>query len=188
MDSFEVLERSGGEFERRLRKVQTDDWSRRTPCVEWSVWDLVNHVIGGCKRYAMLLHGGFPDETNATRALDHLGDDPVGSFAAAAVEMTNAFREPGALGRNVYHPAGDRSGETLLEMRTMDFAVHAWDLARATGSDETLAPDLVVWLWDVVPAMVPELAEAGYFAVPENRLPADASLQTRLLHLTGRRA
>lgn len=141
------------------------------PGSAWNVCDLVNHVVGGCKRYSMLLHGAFPDETNALRALDHLGEDPVGSFAAAAVEMTNAFREPDALGRNVHHPAGDRSGEALLEMRITDFAVHAWDLARAIGGDETLDPDLVVWLWAVVPAIVPELAEAGYFEMPENGCP-----------------
>ena len=135
----------------------------------------------------MLLHGARPEETNALRAIDHLGDDPVGAFAALADEMTAAFQEAGALSRSVHHPAGDRSGETLLEMRIMDFTLHAWDLARAIGSDETLDPDLVARLWDVLPAIVPELAQSGFFGAPQGEPPADASLQLRVLHLTGRR-
>jgi hypothetical protein len=71
----------------------------------------------------MLLHGAHPEETNARRGLDHLGDDPVAAFAALADEMGNAFREPSALDRTVHHPAGDRSGRTLLEMRIMDFTL-----------------------------------------------------------------
>ena len=135
----------------------------------------------------MLLHGASPDETNALRALDHLGADPVASFDAVADEMALAFREPGALTRVVHHPAGDRSGGLLLDMRIMDFAIHAWDLARALGSDETLDPDLVLLLWDVLPAMAPEMVEKGYFEAASLVLPAGTSLMARVLHVTGRR-
>ena len=134
----------------------------------------------------MLLQGATSDQTNATRALDHLGADAAASFAANADEMSIAFREPGALTRTVHHPAGDRSGRALLEMRIVDFAVHAWDLARAIGSDDTLEQDLVVVVWDLASAMIPELAQFGYFTVAEGEPATDGSLQTRLLHLTGR--
>ena len=186
MEDIEALERARGEFDRRLRLVQADDWSRPTPCSEWTVRDLANHVVGGCRRYTMLLHGAQPNETNALRALDHLGDDPVGAFAALADEMSEAFREPSALDRTVHHPAGDRSGRALLDMRIMDFTLHAWDLARAIGSDERLDPDLVARLGDVLPAMVAELSEWGYFRAAFGPPPDDASPETRLLHLTGR--
>lgn len=134
----------------------------------------------------MLLHGAHFDETNALRGLDHLGDDPVGAFAALADEMSNAFREPLAFDRTVHHPAGDCSGRTLLEMRIMDFTIHAWDLARAIGADHSLDPDLVAHLCDVLPDLVPELAPWGYFRAASGQPPADAPLETRLLHLTGR--
>lgn len=187
MDRFEALDRSRGEFERRVQLVGADDWGRPTPCIEWSVRDLANHVVGGCRRYSMLLHGASPDETNALRSLDHLGADPVAAAAAAADEMAMAFREPGALTRVVHHPAGDRSGGVLLDMRIMDFAIHAWDLARALGSDETLDPDLVVLLWDVLSEMGPEMVEKGYFQAANAVLPGDAPLKARVLHITGRR-
>lgn len=134
----------------------------------------------------MLLHGSHSVETNTLRALDHLGDDPVGAFAALSDEMSKAFREPGALRRTVHHPAGDRRGRTLLDMRVMDFTIHAWDLATAIGADASLDPELVARLWGVLPAMVPELATLGYFRSASDQPPVDAPLEIRLLHLTGR--
>lgn len=185
MNSFEALECAREEFDRRLRLVGTDDWNRATPCSEWSVRDLANHVVGGCLRYTMLLHGANPDRTNATRALDHLGADPVGSFVVVADEMDAAFREPGALTRIVHHPAGDCSGQVLIEMRVLDWAIHGWDLARALASDEALDPDLVELLWDIASATVPDLRP--FYKMADGSLPADVALQSRLLHLTGRR-
>jgi uncharacterized protein (TIGR03086 family) len=146
----------------------------------------VNHVVGGCHRYTMLLHGASAEETNALRALDHLGADPVSAFASAADEMTAAFQEPGALGRTVHHPAGDRSGEVLLGMRVVDFAIHGWDLARGIGTDETLDPELVAMLWEILSAMEPALAQGGFFKPSNGAFGGDAPLQDRLLDLTGR--
>jgi uncharacterized protein (TIGR03086 family) len=102
---------------------------------------LVNHVIGGNRRYVMLLHGATADEVDATRTRDHLGDDPVAVFAATAADMVRAFHEDGALARVAHHPIGDKTGAELLGMRVYDLVVHAWDLARGIGTDEALDPD-----------------------------------------------
>lgn len=187
MDLFEQLERSAAEFGSRLRLVRAEDWSRRTPCPEWDVRELVNHVVGGALRYTMLLHGATTDEVAATRTFDHLGEDPIRSFEAKAQEVKAAFREAGALSRTVHHPAGDRSGEELLELRVTEFAVHAWDLARALGTDERLDPALVDAMWERLSATGTRLEGGGYFKAPRGRVPATAPTQTKLLHLAGRR-
>ena len=57
MNGAEALERSGRGFRQRLVEVESDDWARPTPCDEWSVRDLVNHVVGGNFRYVMILAG-----------------------------------------------------------------------------------------------------------------------------------
>lgn len=186
MDDFEVLARSRDEFDRRLRAVTASDWSRSTPCSEWDVRALVNHVVGGCVRYGMMVRGASVEETSALRSVDHLGDDAVGSFAAAADEMTAAFREPGALARTVHHPAGDRSGAMLLRMRVVELGIHAWDLARAIGSDETLDPEVVSMLWATLSEMKPTMARGGYAAPPAGTPGTEGPLQERVLLLSGR--
>lgn len=184
-DGFIALARATGEFERRLRLVGNADWLRSTPCAEWNVRDLVNHVIGGNRRYVMLLHGGSADEVNRTRTVDHLGDDPIGSFATTAAALAAAFREDGALVRTVHHPLGDRSGAQLLGMRVVDVTVHAWDLARALTVDDTLDPGAVAFAL-VQAELIEAGREHGSFAAPTGALRSDASAQSRLLHVAGR--
>lgn len=186
MDMFEALGRSRTEFEKRLPLISADHWRRPTPCTEWDIRALVNHVIGGCRRYTMLLHGASADETEALKQLDHIGGDHCGSYAAAANEMMAAFAEPGALDRTVHHPAGDRPGAVLAGMRVVDFSVHAWDLARSIEADETMDVELVQWMLPLLSAMGPSLSSGGYFRDPGGDAPASASLQEQLLHLTGR--
>ena len=143
MDGFEALAIANAEFEQRLRLITADDWSRATPCTEWDVHDLVNHVIGGNVRHAMLLRGASAAEVDAKRSEDHLGGDPVAAFASTAQLLLTEFRTAGALSRQVKHPIGDRSGEELLGMRIFDVTVHAWDLACAIEADRMLEPMLV---------------------------------------------
>ena len=134
----------------------------------------MNHVVGANRRYTMLLHGATADEVDATRTADHLGDDPVASFVATTAELTAAFREPGAMARMAHHPAGERTGAQLLEMRVLDVTVHTWDLARSIGADESLDPDAVAFaltLRDTFEAG----RERGSFAPPTGETPADSS-------------
>lgn len=188
MDVFDALGRSQHEFASRLAVVKPEDWDRGTPCSEWDVRALVNHVIGGCRRYTMLLHGATPDQTDALRTLDHIGGDPSASLRTAADEMMAAFHEPNALERTVHHPAGDRTGAVLAGMRVVDFTIHGWDLAQAVGADDRLDPELVDWMWAVLSGMGPALSEGGYFRAPAADAPADGTPQDRLLRLTGRMA
>jgi uncharacterized protein (TIGR03086 family) len=174
MDLFEQLDRSRLEFGTRLRLVRAEHWSLATPCDEWDVRALVNHVVGGATRYTMLLHGATADEVVATVTLDHLGRDPVASFEQRSQEVVRAFGEPGALLRTVHHPAGDLSGRELLELRVTEFAVHAWDLSRAIGADEQIDPTLVNEMWQ-------RMSVAG------TSVEDGESQLARLLHLTGRR-
>ncbi len=172
-------------FNQRLRLVGTDDWSRPTPCSEWDVRALVNHVIGGNRRYTMLLHGASAAAVTRTRSEDHLGDDPVAAFTDTANELTTAFGEEGALGRIGHHPMGDRSGAELLDMRVLDLTVHTWDLAHALGVNDTLEPDAVAYALAHAEA-IEAGREHGSYAAPAVPLPSPAPPQVRLLHLAGR--
>ena len=54
-------------FRRRLELVLPDDWARPTPCTEWDLRQLVNHVVGSDFRYAALLNGGRGQEFTRRR-------------------------------------------------------------------------------------------------------------------------
>jgi uncharacterized protein (TIGR03086 family) len=184
--ALDLLSRAGDGFARRLARVQPDQWTAPTPCTEWDVQALVNHVVGANRRYTLLLHGATAGEVDATRTVDHLGQDPVNSFVTTAAALNAAFCEPGALARTAHHPGGERTGAQLLEMRVLDVAVHTWDLARAIAADESLDPDVIAFaltLHDTFEAG----RERGSFAPPPGTTPTHLSAQARLLHLLGRR-
>ena len=186
MDGLDALSSANTGFERRLRLVRPDDWGRPTPCEEWDVRALVNHVVGANRRYAMLLQGASAVEVHATRSADHLRDDALAAFLATADEVTAAFREEGALERMAHHDAvGDRTGAELLGMRVLDVAVHSWDLARAIDADDTLDAELVELALTLTPG-VGASRQQGAFAAPAGEIAADSSPQVRLLHVLGR--
>ena len=110
MVALDLLSRAGDGFARRLARVQPDQWTAPTPCTEWDVQALVNHVVGANRRYTLLLHGATAGEVDATRTVDHLGQDPVNSFVTTAAALNAAFCEPGALARTAHHPGGERTG------------------------------------------------------------------------------
>ena len=182
----EALAIANAGFADRLRLVKLGHWERPTPCTEWDVRALANHVVGGSVRYTMLLHGSPEHEVEATRAADNLGEDPVASFLITAAEVLAAFDEEGALARVVRHPrAGERTGAELLVMKLLDVAVHGWDLAVAIGADRTIAPDVVALLLE----RPPDLAggrRLGAFAQPSEEPLVDASPQAQLLQMVGR--
>lgn len=184
-DGLIALDRANRAFERRLRLVRTEDWSQPTPCEEWDIHALVNHVIGGNRRYRMLLQGALAEDVNRTRTEDHVGDDAVRSFASTAADLLTDFRQEGVPDRVVHHPIGDRTGAELLAMRVLDVTVHTWDLARGLAGDERLDPVTVEYSLDQLD-VITSGREHGSFAPPNAAADLDASPQARLLHLAGR--
>jgi len=184
-DPFELLGRANDEFARRLRLVGPDDWRRPTPCSDWDVRALVNHVVGANVRYQLLLYGAPTEQVEATRTVDHLGDDALASFVATADGVVACFHEDGALERIAHHVTGERTGRELLSARILDTAIHAWDLASAIGADDALDDDVVAFLL----AYTADLdlgPQQRAFALPDAEVPASALPQDQLLHRLGR--
>jgi uncharacterized protein (TIGR03086 family) len=185
-DPLELLVVANDEFARRLRLVGPEDWRRPTPCSEWDVRELVNHVVGANVRYQLLLRGAPTEHVEATRNVDHLGDDALAPFLATADGVVACFHRDGALEVIAHHATGDRSGRELLSMRILDAAIHGWDLARALSADETLDDDVVAFLL----AYTADLdlgPRQRAFALADADVPRNASPQDQLLHRLGRR-
>lgn len=182
-------------FERPLSAVRPSQWNGPTPCTEWTVRQLVNHMTRGNLNYVRLAHGGSAAEFLRLRDSDALGDDPVGAYRRSVEECAKAFRQLGALERIIDYPLGRVAGWQALAVRTTDSLIHTWDLARAIGVDDRLDADLIRWVDDHVEEIYAGLAEMPtsaetthrFFAAAEGAAPDRASPQDRVLHRMGRK-
>ena len=118
--------------------VGPEQWSAPSPCTDWNVHQLVNHLVAVNLTIASLLSGQVLPE----RGLDHLGDDPAGAYRASGATLRAAFDQPGILDRSFRGSLGTATGEELLQSRLYDLLAHGWDLAQATGQPAVLPEDL----------------------------------------------
>lgn len=185
MDLIDLYRQSVAGFTDRVRQVRPDQWSAPTPCTEWDVHALVNHIVYEERWMPPLFAGATIAEVGDRFEGDQLGDDPAASAAEAAQEADAAVAEPGALDRTVHLSFGDFPGSEYLYQLLADHLVHAWDLAAAIGADRALHPAAVAecarWFAPV------EDAYRGSGAIgPRVEVPPDASEQDRLIAAFGR--
>ncbi|MGH9178326.1 MAG: TIGR03086 family metal-binding protein [Acidimicrobiales bacterium] len=186
MDELVGLYRQALEgFGARVAAVRDDQWERPTPCADWSVRQLVNHVVGENAWAVPLLAGRTIADVGDQLDGDLLGADPVAAWQYTASPAVAAASADGALERTVHVSFGDISGREYLSQITTDHVVHAWDLARGAGGDEALDPELVAFAYEYIEPQVEGWRAAGAFG-PSVDVPKSASLQDRLLGLTGR--
>ncbi|NNC81177.1 MAG: TIGR03086 family protein [Acidimicrobiales bacterium] len=188
MDVFEAFSQSRQEFETRLRQVGDDQWDLPTPCPDWSVRDLVNHMLLGTRMSVQLLAGASRDEVLAGLNDDLVTDDPVGDFVALADQMEAGFAAPGGLEGTVNHPMGEIPRQMFLGFRMTDNAVHGWDLARAIGVDDQFDETLAEQMWENAKPNAAMLAGSGVFGDgASGDVDEGASNQAKLLDALGRR-
>jgi uncharacterized protein (TIGR03086 family) len=183
--------RASAAFETLLREVRDDQWTDPTPCTEWDVRLLVNHMTQGNRNYIPLLEGAKGSEFMGRRGVDALGDDPLGAFTASVAACAAVYGVPGVLDRILDYPLGRIPAAQALAARTADSVIHTWDLARATGADETLDPDQLQWIDEHLDAIyaglneVPTASDSTHkFFAPAT--PGEGSRQDRILRLMGR--
>jgi uncharacterized protein (TIGR03086 family) len=180
IDWFALQKQAHHEFGRRVSAV--DDWNAPTPDKEWSVGDLVRHVVQEQQWIPPLLAGLTIDE--AQRLVDPLGDDLAAEWRTHSARATEAWQSAPA------DAAVQLSYDTVtvidyLREQVSDVTIHSWDLARATLADEVIGDALVEAVWTVFEPQRQTLEASGLFDSPVP-MPADAPLQSRLLALTGR--
>lgn len=161
--------------------VRDDQWSSPTPCTDWTVRDLVNHLVGANLVFAALLQ----DRTPPDRSADHLGEDPVGAYHDSGAAVQAAFGRPGVFERTFQLPIGSVPGAVMLRLRITDLLVHAWDLAQATGQPADLPDDLVEQALVFSRAHLADVPRAGRFG-PIQPVAPDAPALDRLVAYLGR--
>jgi uncharacterized protein (TIGR03086 family) len=174
--------RAHDEFARRVAQIEADQWDVATPDTEWTVRDLVAHVIEEQQWVPQLLGGR--SVAQAKQELEPLRDDLPAEWALYSLAATSAWAATPS--ESVVQLSYDTvTTEDYLREQVSDVAIHTWDLARAIGADDALDPDLVEAVWSVFEPQQETLAASGLYAPPVP-IPDDAPLQSRLLAVTGR--
>jgi uncharacterized protein (TIGR03086 family) len=143
MELARLHARTVAEFVTRVEAVPDDAWGNATPCTEWDVRALVNHVVGEDRWTPPLLEGATIAEVGDRFDGDLLGVDPVAAARAAAAAAVASVAERLPDGGTVHLSYGDEQMTEYVHQLAADHFIHAWDLAVATGGDVRLDPELV---------------------------------------------
>jgi len=173
------------EFDQRMRKIRPDQWELATPCDEWSVRDLVRHLVHEQMWAPELLAGCTPEQVGDRFDGDILGADPLHSWVLAAAAAREAWITPKALLRPVQLSYGRETATEYCWQMTTDLAVHAWDLGRAIGVNTRINPALVDAVLEYVSPKAEKWQATGLFGEPIP-IPDDADAQTQLIAMLGR--
>lgn len=173
-------------FGARVHRVGAEQWSAGTPCTEWSVTDLVDHLIDEHLWAPPLLSGHRLETAQAiVESEKHiLEGSRSAAWDAASLASARAFAEEGVLDRAVSLSRGSTPASEYISEMIFDLAVHSWDLGRAIGMDEALPAELVAFSLPLAESF--SGAASPWFAPPQPA-PQDASDEERLIALTGRR-
>jgi uncharacterized protein (TIGR03086 family) len=184
-DQAELHRRAVEEFGARVGAVADDQWELPTPCNDWNVRQLVNHLVYENRWTVPLIGGSTIAEVGDRYEGDLLGDRPQAAWDESSAEAVRAVGSEGALERVVDLSSGPTPAGEYVSQLFADHLVHAWDLARAIGADERLDPELVAacaaWF-----ASMEDLYRSIGAIGPRPETPPGADAQTTLLAAFGR--
>jgi len=178
-DSAERYARIAHGFDARVAALTGPSWTARTPCSEWSVKDLVGHVVSVHRQVVAGLDASAPPPPATDPDLVDAWRDATAAITAALADTPRASAP--VSGRFAPMPLEELIGRLLCA----DTLVHTWDLARATGQDEQLDPGGVTFAFTMLLSADEAIRGPGSFG-PKLEPPADADEQTRFLCFLGR--
>jgi uncharacterized protein (TIGR03086 family) len=175
LDPLDLFERGSAWTKEKIKgaKAKLD---AQTPCEEWNVRSVINHLIDGQDYFQKAARGDKKATPPSPTPPDLLDGDPVKQYEEARRETLEAFRTPGA---------ADKAAMTM-GIAFVDQVVHGTDIAKATGQDATIPPDLAEAAFGVVNGNITDENRGNAFK-PEVKVGKDASTQDRLLAYLGRK-
>jgi uncharacterized protein (TIGR03086 family) len=157
-----------------------DQLDAATPCTEWRVRDVIEHMVGNADHYITTVTG-----TTASPA----GDDPRERFRISGEHLTSAFAPDAALQTLIpLGKFGTYPGKIALRVHFVDVLVHGWDIGRAIGMDVELAEELAAPALRIAASIpdTPEIRGHGASFAPRQPVGATAPTGLRLVAELGR--
>lgn len=157
------------------------DLDKPTPCDDFTVRGVLEHMVGGATAFAAAYRGTEPAEP-ATAAGP---DDVLAGFGPALGDLAAAIHEPGALDRQVAAPFGTVPGDTFARFVVLDGLIHGWDMATATGQAYDPPAPLITEVEAFARQALDPLRDGQTFG-PAVEPPAAATPMERLAAYSGR--
>lgn len=169
-------------FTDRATAVPAAGWDAPAPCEGWVARDVVRHMVEWMPSVVFTGTGlAVPDDAPS------VDDDPAGAWLAFDGTVQSGLDDPEIAMREVDMRMGTFTYEqAVANFCIADVLVHTWDLARATGLDETLDADEVHGALAGMESVDELLRSSGHYG-PKVEVAEDADEQTRLIAFTGRR-
>jgi uncharacterized protein (TIGR03086 family) len=179
-DVSERYVRLADAFADKVAAVSDDQWSNQSPCSEWTAKDVVKHVVGTQGMFLGFVGRSIEDSPSAE-------DDPAGAWDAARSAVKAGLEDPdvamaefdGFSGRSTFEAAVGR-------FLCTDLVVHGWDLARAAGLDDGIAPDDMAAVRETAKSFGDAMRSPGAFG-PEVEVGDDADEQSKFIAFLGRK-
>ena len=168
-----------------VSNVSSDAWGNDTPCSDWDVKAVVNHIVYENVWMVALFNGRTIEEVGDEFEGDLVGDDPAGVYLRTANEVKAILAEPDAMSRTCQISSGPVTGAEYSKQLFLDTLIHGWDIAVGSKQNATLDDYLV----NMCTPLAQEIAgNEGYRAAFNEATNGSSSdnPQTRLLALLGR--
>ena len=168
------------DFTKRVESVPDGGWDQPAPCEGWVARDVVRHLV---EWGPPMLFDRWDIDRPEVPSVD---ENPAGAWRAIDGAIQRALDDPAVATTERETQMGNNTFEKVADMIwTNDVLVHTWDLARATGQDDTLDVDTVSRMYAGMEPMEEAIRNSGHFGA-RVEIPEDADLQTKLLAFTGR--
>ncbi|HEY7060991.1 MAG TPA: TIGR03086 family metal-binding protein [Chloroflexota bacterium] len=185
MDPIALFQRTLADAERTVASVSPDELRKPTPCSDWTVQQVVEHMTGTNWAFTRAVSGQAAPGAQGAPAAG--GDAPAAAYAASARAALAAWQTPGALEKTLNLPFGQMPGAQAIGFNIGDQLMHTWDVAKATGRDRTLDPEATAVVFErVQQVLTPEARGPGRPFGVEQPCPPDAPIHDRLAAFLGR--
>lgn len=173
--------RIAGAFTATVEAVAPGSWDQPAPPEGWVARDVVRHLV---EWFPAFLLGATGIPLPKAPPVD---EDPVGAWRTQSDAVQALLDDPATADRvhNLPHIGTMSLGQAIALIYIGDVFLHRWDLARATGQDETLDPATCATMLEGMVPMDEALRQSGHYG-PRVEVPHDADVQTRLLAFIGR--
>lgn len=185
MDLIALHKKAGEKVGEYITGIKHDQWEEISDCSDWTVRQLVNHIVSENLWLPEMLEGKTIEEVGNKYEGDVLGRYPLEVFEKSKKAADESLEAPGVLEKTVHLSYGDNPARVYIGHRVIDLVIHGWDILKSTGQPDELDPELVEAVVELVKPDLSGFQGSGYFGTAVE-VSEDEPLQTQLLGWLGR--